>query len=51
MNNDIEKSPRHFLKIPDGKLTIHFIWPYDTIEDEQNKTSHRLFSKQFWQDD
>ena len=29
MNNDNEKSPRHFLKIPDGKLTIHFIRPYD----------------------
>ena len=28
MNNDNENSPRHFLKIPDGKLTIHFIRPY-----------------------
>ena len=27
MNNDNEKSPRHFLKIPDEKLTIHFIRP------------------------
>ena len=27
MNNDNEKSPRHFVKIPDVKLRIHFIRP------------------------
>ena len=31
MNNDIEKSPRHFLKISDGKLRVHFIKPNKTI--------------------
>ena len=31
MNNDNEKSPRHFLKIPDGKLSIHFIRPYRDV--------------------
>ena len=38
MNNNNEKSPRHFLKIPDGKLTIHFLRPYD----KHNMTNHTL---------
>ena len=35
MNNDNEKSPRHFLKIPDGKLSIHFIRPYRDVAESK----------------